>query len=269
MGLQKIKASTGVQIAYEEHGSGPSLLLIHGLGYGRFYWWKQIPFLSRQFRLIAVDLRGCGASDAPAGPYTIPQMAQEVGDVIAAAAGGHAHVLGHSLGGFVALELAVTQPAAVDGLVLASTALGGPSYAMAGPEVLKKLVQDPALSFEANLRRNVPVGAAPGYFDAHPEDLEEIIRLRLANPITAAAQFAQNMAGATWPGVADRLAGFAAPALILHGDADQVVPVENARRLKAALPDAELRLLPGVGHQIFIEAAPMVNREIALFLSAL
>lgn len=266
--MPKVKVSTGIELFVEEHGSGPPLVLIHGRGYWRFAWWKQVPFLSRWFRLLLVDLRGAGESDVPPGPYSLPEMAREVADVIAARADGRAHVLGHSLGGFVAQELALSHPDRVNGLVLAGTALGGKSYVLPGPEVLKAFQFDPQLSLEENLRRNIPAGAPPGYFERNPEDLAEILRHRLARPMVA-AQLAQDMAAAAWPGAAGRYEGFETPTLVLHGDLDPVVPLVNGRNLAAAIPAAELRLLPGVGHQLFIEAAPMANRAVAQFLQSL
>lgn len=258
-----------VTLAYEEHGAGEPLLLICGLGYARWMWRRQIPFLSRLFRVIAFDNRGTGESDAPPGPYAIPQMAGDAAGLLdALGADGPAHVLGHSMGSFIAQELALTWPERVSRLILGGSSLGGAAHVPPRPEVAAMLAQDPQLDAEANIRRAMPSAVAPGYFADRPDELEEWVRARLAHPTPPAAQLAQLQAAMAWPGTADRAAQLKMPALVLHGELDQVVPTENGRRLAAAIPGAQLVIIPGTAHLPMIEAAPMCNRVVAEFLQA-
>lgn len=267
--MPRVRVSTGIELYYEEHGSGPPLLLIPGYGYWHWCWFKNIPDLSRHFRVIALDNRGTGGSDKPIEPYTIPQMALEAADVLAALGITRAHVLGTSMGGFIAQELALTNPNRVHGLVLVGTSAGGPAHVPPDPAVLAALAPDPSLTPEQNIRRALPYAAAPGYWDRHPEEREAIIARRLAMPTPVHAAQAQLEAVRAWPGTADRLHRIAAPTLVIHGDADQVVPPVNGERLAAGIPGARLHVLPGAGHVCFIDSAAAFNRIVTEFLRSL
>ena len=132
-----------MKIAWERHGAGPPLLLIHGLGYARWGWEPVVEPLARSFDVILFDNRGIGESDAPAGPYTAAQMAGDALQVLDEAGVERAHVLGTSLGGMVAQELALAHPERVDKLVLACTTPGGAeSFPM--PEQTVRLLQNGA-----------------------------------------------------------------------------------------------------------------------------
>ena len=106
----------------EEHGDGHPLLLLTGLGYAIWSWQRQLPDWSQRFRCIAVENRGTGRSPKPPGPYTIEELADDAAEALT---GRNAHVVGFSMGGYVAQTLAVRHPELVDGLVLVCTATGG------------------------------------------------------------------------------------------------------------------------------------------------
>src|SRR6266704_2873155 len=125
-------ASNGtLRIAYELQGTmhrrRPWLVLIQGMGFDRSGWEPVLPALRRSFRLVLVDNRGTGRSGRPDGSFTVADMAGDVVAVLDAAGIGRAHVLGASLGGMVAQELAITRPERVDRLVLVGTTPGWPS----------------------------------------------------------------------------------------------------------------------------------------------
>ena len=116
----------------ELQGGEPALLLIHGLGYAGSWGWRPVlEPLARSFRVIAFDNRGIGGSDQPPGPYSTRMMAEDAVAVLDEAGVERAHVVGTSLGGMIAQELALAAPERVDRLVLACTTPGGPnSYPM-------------------------------------------------------------------------------------------------------------------------------------------
>jgi len=114
-----------VRIAWERRGEGEPLLLIHGLGYARWGWEPVVEPLARSFEVILFDNRGIGESDAPPGPYTAAELAADAAQVLDEAGVQRAHVLGTSLGGMVAQELALAAPERVERLVLACTTAGG------------------------------------------------------------------------------------------------------------------------------------------------
>jgi len=254
-----------VRVAWERHGNGEPLLLIHGLGYGRWGWKPVLPSLAGRFDVVLFDNRGIGESDAPPGPYTAAEMAADAIQVLDEAEVERAHVVGTSLGGMVAQELALAYPERVDRLVLACTTPGGPkAYPM--PQVTVDLMTSAAtLEPTVALRRFVENALAPGTVAAHPELVEQIMQHRLATAQDPGAWGAQAAAGATFD-AHDRLGALDAPALVQHGDEDVVVDPRNADLLVAALPDARLERFPGTGHLFFWEQPDRFVASVASFL---
>ena len=236
-----------MKIAWESTGKGSPLLLIQGLGYGRWGWDPIIPGLDTRHLVIAFDNRGIGESDKPEGPYTAAQMAGDALQVLDEAEIDRAHVFGASLGGMIAQELAVIAPERVDKLVLGCTTAGGPD-AVPMPEVTLALLADSAsLAPEVALRRFVEnaLGENP------PAELvDELFALRVLNPPDPAGWQAQAAAGMGFQGVAGEIT---APTLVLAGTADNVVDYRNAELLAARIPGARIELLEGSGHLFFWE----------------
>src|SRR5215212_7863258 len=115
----------GIHLWWEEDGAGDPLLLIMGLG-ATLEWWARLrPSLTARCRTILFDNRGVGRSDVPAGPYSIPAMADDAAAVLDAAGVGSAHVFGLSMGGYIAQELILRHPGRVRSLILACTSCGG------------------------------------------------------------------------------------------------------------------------------------------------
>jgi 3-oxoadipate enol-lactonase len=249
-----------VNIKWESTGEGSPLLLIQGLGYGRWGWEPIVPGLAARHRVISFDNRGIGDSDKPEGPHTAAQMAGDALQVLDEAGVDRAHVLGASLGGMIAQELAVAAPARVDKLVLCCTTPGGPST-VPMPEVTMRLFAEAAtLAPEVALRRFVEnaLGANP------PAELvDELVDRRLANPPAPSGWQAQAAAGLGFQGVEGEIAS---PTLILSGTADNVVDYRNAEVLVARLPDSRVELLEGAGHLFFWEQPDKSVRIINEFL---
>lgn len=267
--MPRLRVNEGIELYYEEAGQGPPILFISGLGYWRWCWFRQVPFLSRSFRVITFDNRGVGDSDKPDVPYTIPLLARDAADLVRGLGHERVYVAGHSMGGMIAQELALAEPALVAGLVLVGTTAGGPGHVAPDPAALQALVPRPDLTHEENMRLAFPVAVAPGYFDRNPDDLEEMVRVRMSRPTPLYAYHRQLGAARAWGGSAGRLAGLAVPTLVVHGDQDALVPLANGRRLAELIPDAGFCVIPGTGHLPFIEAAPMFNRVVAEFLGSL
>lgn len=257
--------SPGFRMYYETQGAGAPLLLINGLGSDSSEWLFQQPAFAERFLVVAFDNRGSGQSDTPPGPYSTAQMADDAAALLSHLGTDRAHVLGVSLGGMIAQEVALRHPQRVRKLVLACTAPGGNGSVRPAPEVLKAFVRSPSADPETEIRRVIPYLYTDAYRRDHHEEIEGFIRRRLANPVSAegnAAQLAAAVGHSAW----DRLGHIAAPTLVITGENDRVVPPENSRRIAGRIPGSKLVLLPGAPHRFFAENPEAFNREVLAFL---
>ena len=233
------------------------MLLIQGLGYGRWGWEPVVEPLARSFDVLTFDNRGIGESDAPPGPYTAAELAEDAVQVLDEAGVERAHVVGTSLGGMIAQELALAHPDRVSNLVLACTTPGG-----AGAYPMPQATVDLMLA-RASLREFTENALAPA---ERPDLVDRILvhRERTAQPFEAWA--AQAAAGAGFDASA-RLGGLGAPTLVQHGDGDVVVDPRNGELLVELIPDARLSLYPGCGHLFFWQEPERFVGELEEFLT--
>ncbi|MDP8931825.1 MAG: alpha/beta hydrolase, partial [Actinomycetota bacterium] len=173
----------------------PWLVLVHGLGYGRWGWGPIVEPLAHRFRLVLIDNRGIGASDVPEGPYSAADMAADVVAVLDEAAVDRAHVLATSLGGMIAQELVSRHPQRVERLVLvASTPGGGAAYPM--PERTQQLIAEMTqLEPRELLRRAVENACHDDTVESNPRLIDRLVSLRLERPQDPAGWRAQAAAG--------------------------------------------------------------------------
>jgi pimeloyl-ACP methyl ester carboxylesterase len=254
-----------VRIAWERHGAGEPLLLIHGLGYARWGWEPVVPALAERFDVVLFDNRGIGESDAPPGPYTVAEMAEDAVHVLDEAGIQRAHVVGTSLGGMVAQELALTHPERVDRLVLTCTTPGGPkAYPMPKPTVAL-LAEAATLAPEVALRRFVENALAPRTVAQRPEIVERIMEHRLETAQSPVAWAAQAAAGAAFDAY-ERLGGLQAPTLVQAGTEDVVVDPRNSFVLSELVPDCDDAHFPGCGHLFFWEVPDGFVQSVTSFL---
>jgi 3-oxoadipate enol-lactonase len=243
------------------------LVLIQGLGFGRHGWEPVLPRLRRHFRLVLVDNRGSGHSSRPAGSFAVADMAGDIVAVLDAAGIRRADVMGASLGGMVAQELAITHPERVGGLVLACTTPGWP-FAYPMPVASVRLFMATAgLTAEAALRRHTENALSARTVRDHPELVDRLVEFQRSQPASTAALSAQATAGARYAG---RLmqARIRARTLVLQGRADTVVDPRNARLLAERIPGAKLVTFPELGHLMFWEDPDGFANVVASFLLA-
>lgn len=247
-------------IDYDVHGDGPAVVLIGGLGFGRWGWFRQVPALSRHFRVITFDVRGeRGLRNG------IEDLASDVVDLMDHLKVKKAHVVGTSLGGFVAQELALRRPDLVDRLVLICTSYGGRGPEAMSPLALADMIGWGSFSPEGALRRGLETATSDAYRAEHPEEFEKIIHWRSADAPSFATYFGEARAGASFDLSRD-VGHITSPTLVIHGSEDRYVPPLNAQALAEAIPDSRLRVLDRAGHLVFIERFAEVNREIVTFL---
>ncbi|MDQ3671727.1 MAG: alpha/beta hydrolase, partial [Actinomycetota bacterium] len=238
-----------VKIAWERRGQGSPLVLIHGLGYARWGWEPVADALAENHEIVLLDNRGIGGSDAPAGAYNATEMAGDVLGVLDEAGIDKTHVVGTSLGGMVAQELALAAPERLDKLVLVCTTPGGRSAAPMPGKTVRLLARAPTLKREVAMRKFVENALAPDPADGI---VERILEHRTATDQPLSAWLSQAAAGMTFDAW-DRLPDLKIPTLVLHGTADVVVDPRNSELLAERIPDARLELFPGCGHLLFWE----------------
>lgn len=257
-------ATDGTSIHYEIHGAGAPVLLIMGLGSNAYGWARAIPWLAERYRTIAFDNRGTGRSGIPAGAYAIAQMADDAAAVLDAAGHETAHVVGASLGGMIAQRFALRFPRRLRSLALLCTTPGGAQAARPAADVALGLVEggdDPATVY----RRSAWFLYGDDTRANHPERIEEdlVNRSRIpTSPQGYLGQLAAAMEHDAW----DELPSIAVPTLVVHGDADLLVPTENGRLLAAQIPDAELVLIPGAGHMLQADGGDRLRSVLLEFL---
>jgi 3-oxoadipate enol-lactonase len=240
------------------------LLLIAGLGQGTWVWQDVLPPLERMRRVITFEARGTGKlADVPARD-SVRAMAADVRTEL----DGPVHVLGFSMGGYVALTLALMQPELVRSLILVATGAGGPDRVPRPRHVADAFTEALGLPYDDFARRTMPFTFAQGWAEANVERFEQIIAARLERPTTYKTIEAHAAACYAFYAEGCQVERIETPALVVHGDEDLIVPVENGRMLAARLPSARYVELPGRGHNLMLEDPETFVRLVADFLGA-
>ena len=221
--------------------------------------------MSSQFRVISFDPRGVGRSQFDSEPVTIRRLADDVAALLHGLGIDCAHILGASFGGFVAQEFALAYPEMTRSLLLCCTSFGGPNYVAPSMETLVALAATDGFNTEERIRRNLLPAFSPAFACEHDDAIEEIVRLRLESPVIEEAYRAQLSAALEF-NAESRVKAIQAPTLILSGDADAVVPVQNSRNLAAKIPGAQLSIIEGGSHLFFIEQPDDFNQLVIEFL---
>ncbi len=249
-----------IELDYQRSGEGPPLLAIMGMS-GTYLHWGE-PFLLRlreSFEVIVYDHRGVGASSRLNGPITTPQLAADAAGLVRALELDSVHVLGISMGGMVAQELVLADPELVRTLTLGCTYCGGPgsSFGSAAGERLGEAMasRDRARALRAAYEVNLSPAAA-----ADPELWERYQSIAAERAVAVQVIMAQAAACARHD-THDRLPAVSAPTLVIHGSADELIPVENGRLIASLIPEARLEVFDGVGHLFFWEE-PVTSAEL-------
>ncbi len=258
-----------IHIDYEIHGDGPPLVLIAGLGYPKWMWHKMVPGLAAHFRVITFDNRGVGESDKPAGPYSAQMLAADTVGLMDALGIDKAHIMGHSMGGFIAQALVLDTPERVDKLILSATNFGGPHHIPVTPEAMAVLTDTTSPPLE-RLRNGIVISCAAGFAEAHPEIIEEWLHWRATHPLDIAGYQAQMSIGLSLMSeeacFEHKLPAIKHETLILFGAEDKVVPPGNADLLAAKIPHSKIVILPNAGHFFPFDATDAAVKAIVEFL---
>jgi 3-oxoadipate enol-lactonase len=261
-----VLSANGVALRYEVTGAGPPLCLIIGYRLHGAAWPDVfVESLAQRFSVLTFDNRGTGLSDKPADDYGIPTMAADVIGLLDGLGWARAHVLGFSMGGAIAQELAIRHPERVGRLVLFATFPGGLLGIPAPWPVLRRLFDVEGLSPEEAARQVWPVTYSAAYLAARPEAVEAQMRREVAYPTPDHAARGQGAALRAFSSGL-RLSRIRAETLVATGGEDALVPPGNARILASGIPGARLAVLPGLGHRAIWEAPEDTAALISRFL---
>lgn len=251
----------GVALWWAARGSGQPVLLIAGLGYSSDMWWRLLPDLSARHRTVRFDNRGVGRTGVcPPGPHRLEVMADDAAAVLQAAGVDSAHVVGISMGGTIAQELALRHPERVRSLVLAATSCNGAEAVPLDDAAARLMLNRVGMPVAEAARAAVPFVYAP---DTPRSRVEEDIAVRLLWPTEPAGYAAQLRGIGAHGGTRGRLDRVAVPTLVLHGAQDRLVPPANAQVIAGAIAGARLVILDGASHLLLTDQ-PDRTRDLLL-----
>ena len=258
----------GASIHYETDGSGEPLILIPGFASGAWSWFCQAD-LAKDLCVITFDPSGIGRSrsvqDANLSDISMKTFVDDVLCVLDALKIEKAHILGASFGGFVAQEFALRFPDRVFKLILACTTAGGKDHVSPNIEILRLYTRDPAMPLGEQIRRFLRPAFTERFCSEHAEKFEKVCRLREENEVSDATYLAQLQTAFSFD-VSDRLGEIRNETLVITGDTDNLVPMQNSVNLVGKLPDAKLSIIENAGHMIFMENAVEFNKIVSEFL---
>lgn len=257
-------AVSGLEVGYDCVGSGPPVVLVGGLACERGAWFGFDRRLARELRVLTYDLRATGETTGSARDYSIPRLASDLLALLDALEWERPHVVGVSMGGMIAAELALSNPTRVDRLVLGCTHSGGGAIERPAPAVLAKL---PELAQGADRFAEgfLELAHTPEFLATHEALRLSMLQHRRAMPRSRRVHTAQ-LGAILAHDVSTRLAGLRARTLIMTGDRDELVPPGNSSALAAQIRGARLLRLEDAGHAFWVEAPEIAAQAISAFL---
>jgi pimeloyl-ACP methyl ester carboxylesterase len=244
--LMKTVDVNGIQLAYERRGKGTPLVLLHGYPLDHHLWDEVAPLLEDTFDLILPDLRGFGESTTVDSFYAMEDFASDIAGLLDQLDIQKAAIAGHSMGGYVALAFARLFPQRVRGLGLVS------SQAAADSTERKNGRYKSAAEVADKGVGSVVEAMAPKF--TSDKKLQAFARRSMERQ-PPAAYIGALKAMAERVDATPILSSFTFPVILVHGDADQLIPIDRAREVKAALPKARLVEISGAGHMPMMEGA--------------
>ncbi|SDD67871.1 alpha/beta fold hydrolase [Actinokineospora iranica] len=237
---------------YVRRGHGAPLLLIQGMAAHHLIWGE--PFLSllqRDFDIVAFNHRGIGDSDRVDDPFTVAELAEDAAAVITAVGWDDAHVLGISLGGMVAQELALAHPDRVRTLTLGCTYAGPDGGSLDAPGPLRMMAAMNSGDIRKSLRAGYEVNLSPA-FRADEAEFERFVDITLSERVPGPVIQLQLQAAIAHDAVRG-LRDLAVPTLVVHGTEDEMITPKNGAHIAELVPGARLEMLDGVGHLFWWE----------------
>jgi pimeloyl-ACP methyl ester carboxylesterase len=255
------------RVYYEEHGSGEPVLLIAGLGADHTAWALQTEDLQRSFRVIVFDNPGVGRTEGPPGPYTTALFADTAAELLRHVGIGRAHVVGASMGGLIAQQLAVRHPTLVRSLLLHCSWWRADRYTQA---LIRSWQAFARAAGMLELARQIWLWVfTPRFFEERPQAFAELERRLVEDPYAQTPQaFCDQAEACLGHEALEEVRGITAPTLISVGEADILTPPAHARALHERIPGSRLHVWPEMGHAPFWEIPDEFNALNREFLEA-
>ncbi|NHI89742.1 MAG: alpha/beta hydrolase [Candidatus Thorarchaeota archaeon] len=258
-----------IEIYYETYGrpSAPPLVLIGGWASYRWVWFRQVPTFKEKYRVVVFDNRGAGKSSKPDYPYTIKMMAADTIGLMDTLEIGDAHILGISMGGLIAQQIAISYPERVRSLILSSTHFGGSNQILMDDRTMALLIALPTETISKEQAREMRYRAtfSPQFIEKNRPILNQIDEWAEKLPTPLYAQVHQSSATGEFDSEAE-LNKITAPTLILHGANDRAVPTKNGELLAERIPNARLKIIKDAAHFVIIEKYEEFNNEVMNFI---
>ena len=251
----------GISINYELTGSGRTLVLIHGIGGSTQSWERVAPLLSPHYQVLTFDVRGHGKSDKPEGDYSAELFASDLAALLNTLGIGSAHVLGHSMGGVIALRFALDFPEFCDALIVSS------SSAEVNPQGTKYWQDMAAKILEKGMEAS-PFEPArmftKDFIDKNPEAVAEYARRQSANDPSCYARAALAISSYNYN---EELGKIRCPTLIFVGGQDVLTPPGGSVKMSRLIPGSRLIIFEGCGHVSYMEQPDVISNAVLNFLA--
>ena len=262
-----IAKTENLNIYYEIIGQGQPLVMIRGVGSNVDHWYEQVPVLSKKYQLLVFDNRGIARSSDPGGSFSTKNMAADTAALMEALGIKKAHVLGYSMGGMIAQELALAYPEKIIGLILVATDCGISLRIKAQPEYSRLFTE--MIRLGTNEAKTAAAGClfAKQTFESRPDVIQRYAEVSLRFPAPQKT-LERQWEAITRHDACDRLQNITAPTLVITGSEDVLIPPENSRVLAERIPDAQARSIDG-GHLFVVEQAQQFNEAVLDFLDGL
>jgi len=264
------RANVGdIELYYQIHGDGFPLLMIQGFSGGHDAWFFQTRAFKKKYKVIVFDNRGIGKTQRSPTPYTVKTMADDAVGLLNHLGIGKAHILGMSLGGIVAQEIAINYPAKVEKLVLVCTTTGDDEISNIHPDMLKAMGLKEG-DTQPELRsldfRKTTTGIVSLAFNKRLYRLINVPLVKLYMKRVDMEGLIQQMEAVVGHSTGDRINTIKAPTLVLTGTEDRVISPHSSDEIAGKIPDARLVKLEGGSHAFFLEMRKEFNREVLDFL---
>ena len=257
----------GVGLAYELRGEGAPIVMIHGAQGDQTMFAGLAEDFSASHRVLTFDQRGSGLSDKPDLAYSIAMLADDTAGLMDYLGISAAHVIGVSMGGMIAEELALRHPQKIKSLVLGCTTAGGSKSIRLGGSALANAYSTQPMTAEERGKALAEAAFSKGYLAQHPEIITSMIDSRRHRPIDSSA-FAHRMKAAVEHDTYDRLPQIKSPTLVITGKDDALISWENSRIIAERIQGAKLVVLEPAGHCFWLEQPAQSHTAIASFIKA-